>query len=331
MERVHRIAADAAGHGPAVAPLPAASLHRRVRLPDRIEWPTLFVGIGVYGPMIAALSLVALDLAAWWAVAPVLACCVAWQASLQHEVIHGHPTPWAWVNRLIAGPPLLVVIPFDRYRDSHLAHHVDERLTDPLDDPESWYVTAAQWRRASRLERRLRVMMNSFTGRIVLGPLWVLAQSVRIDFGDLAHGRRVGPLALHTLQLGGLALVLGAVGMPVWGYLLTVVWPATGLLLIRTFAEHRPAPNPSERSVIVEGNGPLALLFLSNNLHALHHERPGLPWFLLRRVFRDGRKTILDRNGGYRFRSYAQMAACYLLTPRDHPIHPSQRNRILNP
>ncbi|MDF1793463.1 MAG: fatty acid desaturase [Thalassobaculaceae bacterium] len=325
MIHVHRIAADSTGHGLAVAPPPVAGLRRRVRLPDRVEWPTVCVALAVYVPIVAALSAVAMGLVLWWMAVPVLAWCTAWQASLQHEVIHGHPTPWAWVNRLIAGPPLLVFVPFDRYRDSHLAHHMDERLTDPLDDPESWYVTAMRWRQACRVERGLRLAMNSLAGRVVLGPIWVLAQSAAADGRDLAGGRRISALAAHGLQLAGLAVCLVTVGVPIWGYMIAVVWPATGLMLVRSYAEHRPSPNPTERSVIVEAPGLLDLLFLSNNLHALHHERPGLPWYLLRRVFRDGRTMILDRNGGYRFESYLQMASKYIFTPRDHPIHPSYR------
>ncbi len=325
MDQVHRVAADSSGHGPAVAPLPVAALRARVRLPDRVEWPTVWVALAVYLPIVGALLLVAADWIAWWAAAPVLAWCVAWQASLQHEVIHGHPTPWAWVNRFIAGPPLLLFVPFDRYRDSHLAHHVDERLTDPLDDPESWYVTAARWQRAGRLERALRWTMNTLAGRIVLGPLWILALSLATDGRDLRGGRRLYSLTLHLVQLSTVLFVLSAAGVPVWGYLVLVVWPATGLMLVRSFAEHRPDPIPAQRSVIVEAGGAFGLLFLSNNLHALHHERPGLPWYLLRRVFRDGRGGILARNGGYRFESYAKMAARYLFSPRDHPIHPIYR------
>lgn len=325
MDHVHRIAADSAGHGPAVAPLPVAAPRSRARLPERVEWPTIWVAAAVYLPIAIALGVVAAGWVPWWAPTPVLAWCVAWQASLQHEVIHGHPTPVAWVNRLIAGPPLLVFVPYDRYRDTHLAHHLDERLTDPLDDPESWYVTAARWQRAGRLERGLRWVMNTLAGRVVLGPLWILAFSVATDGRDLAAGRRLCSLTLHAIQLAAVAIGLAAAGIPLWGYLLMVVWPATGLMLVRSFAEHRPDPNPAQRSVIVEGGGAFDLLFLSNNLHALHHERPGLPWYLLRRVFRDGRRGILARNGGYRFDSYAKMACSYLFSPRDHPIHPTYR------
>lgn len=325
MDRVHRIAVGDTGHGPRVVPLLASGSRRRRPLPDRVEWPTVAVAAAVYLPIAAALSAVGSELCPWWAVTPVLAWCVAWQASLQHEVIHGHPTPWLWVNRMIAGPPLLVAIPFDRYRDSHLAHHVDERLTDPLDDPESWYVTADAWRRGSKLERWIRLAMNTVAGRVVIGPLWVLGLSVRADARDLSAARRLPALTVHGLQLWAMAAGLEALGIPVWGYLILVVWPATGLMLVRSYAEHRPSPDPAERSVIVEADGPLALLFLSNNLHALHHERLGLPWYLLRQVFRDGRNRILDHHGGYRFSSYLEMVSQYLFTPRDHPIHPADR------
>lgn len=325
MERVHRIAADGTGHGPAVAAPPVAAAPRPARLAARVEWPTVWIALAVYLPIVGSLAAVWLQAAPWWAAAPVLAWCVAWQASLQHEVIHGHPTPWRWMNRLIAGPPLLVFVPFDRYRDSHLAHHTDARLTDPLDDSESWYVTAERWRRAGRVERSLRWTMNTLAGRVVLGPLWLMAQAVVTDSRDLVAGRRLFPLAGHFMQLLALAWILSAVGVPLWGYLALVVWPATGMMLIRSFAEHRPDPSPACRSVIVENGGALGWLFLSNNLHALHHERPGLPWYLLRRVYRDGADGILSRNGGYRFDSYVKLAATYLFSPRDHPIHPLYR------
>lgn len=325
MDHVHRTAVDRPGYSRASASLPVSAAPRRVRLPDRVEWPTVAVAAAIYLSIATALAVVGAQLVPWWAATPVLAWCVAWQASLQHEVIHGHPTPHTGLNRLIAGPPLLLVLPFDRYRDSHLAHHIDERLTDPLEDPESWYVTAAAWRRAGPLERRLRLAMNTLAGRVVLGPLWVVGLSVLADSCDLLASRRWPELAGHALQVFGIAAVLVAVGVPVWGYLILVVWPAMGLLLVRSYAEHRPSPNPAERSVIVEAGGALDLLFLSNNLHALHHERPGLPWYALRRVFRDRRSRILDRNGGYRFSSYPEMVSRYLFSPRDHPIHPDER------
>ena len=66
----------------------------------------------------------------------------------------------------------------------------------------------------------------------------------------------------------------------------------------------------------------MAWLYLSNNLHALHHERPGLPWFVLPKIYRANREAVLARNGGYRLSGYAEVARRWLVASRDHPRHP---------
>jgi fatty acid desaturase len=38
--------------------------------------------------------------------------------------------------------PIGLVWPFRRFKALHLRHHADERLTDPFDDPESYYLGA---------------------------------------------------------------------------------------------------------------------------------------------------------------------------------------------
>src|SRR5690349_16055256 len=105
----------------------------------RVEWPTVALAAVVYGAwgLLTFYNgslplLVLMPLGAW---------VTAWQASLQHEIIHGHPTRSRRLNRLIGLWPLMLWLPFESYRISHLVHHRDERLTDPLDDPESHYWT----------------------------------------------------------------------------------------------------------------------------------------------------------------------------------------------
>ena len=66
--------------------------------------------------------------------------------SLQHEIIHNHPTRWRRLNRALGTWPLVLWLPFEIYRRTHLQHHNDNRLTDPLEDPESYYHTSEQWR-----------------------------------------------------------------------------------------------------------------------------------------------------------------------------------------
>src|SRR5262249_41311314 len=112
-----------------------------------IEWPTLLLAVAIYGGWGA--------LTYWHASLPTVvvagagAWLVAWHSSLQHELIHGHPTRWGRINAAIGFLPLLLWLPFERYRETHLTHHRDERLTDPLDDPESNYVEPERWRRLS--------------------------------------------------------------------------------------------------------------------------------------------------------------------------------------
>ena len=42
-------------------------------------------------------------------------------------------------TKLIGCWPLSLWLPYSIYRSTHLAHHRDENLTDPLEDPESYY------------------------------------------------------------------------------------------------------------------------------------------------------------------------------------------------
>ena len=96
---------------------------------------------------------------------------------------------------------------------------------------------------------------------------------------------------------------------------------ALSLLKIRTFAEHRAHEAHAGRSVIIEDRGPLALLFLNNNLHAVHHAHPNLPWYRLPAEYAARRDEFLRRNRGYRYRSYAQLFAAHS-HPRQGPRPP---------
>ena len=229
---------------------------------------------------------------------------------------------------MLAGPPLTLWLPFARYRDTHLQHHHDDQLTDPLDDPESFYVTPDAWATMGYAERTLRWVMNTLLGRLVLGPPWLAARCLWVEGSTALSGDRGRALGLlrHLAQAAIVLIWVQAVnGIPVLVYLLAVVWPATALIQLRSFAEHRPVAEPKARSVIVETRGPLAWLYLSNNLHALHHERPGLPWYALAKVYWSNQIDILARNGGYRYAGYTQIARQFLLRAKDSPCHPNMR------
>jgi fatty acid desaturase len=286
----------------------------------RVEWPTvvlLVLTCLAWG----AVTAFAAPLGGWLAV-PLLAVVLAQHSSLQHEIIHGHPTPSPALNEALVWPALGLFVPFRRFRDLHLAHHYDPLLTDPHDDPESNYLDPAVWGRLGRPARLLLGANNTLLGRMLLGPFIGIFCLWR---DDLARRRERGVAvawAHHLVGLVPVGLWLWLVGtMPLWQYLLGA-WAALGILKVRTFLEHQAHEQAAGRSVIIEDRGPLALLFLNNNLHAVHHAKPGLPWYRLPAEYARRREWWLRRNGGYSYRSYAEVFRRHLLARKDPVAHP---------
>ena len=73
---------------------------------------------------------------------------------------------------------------------------------------------------------------------------------------------------------------------------------------------------------MVEGTRLLGLLFLFNNLHAAHHERPSLAWYRLPSWYRQERERLLRKNGGLVYRGYGEVLRRFLLRAHDQPEHP---------
>jgi fatty acid desaturase len=266
------------------------------------------------------------DSVPWWFALPFGGWLIAWQSSFQHEAVHGHPSRHRRLNAALAWPPLGLWMPYAIYRDSHLEHHRSPALTDPMADPESFYVPREVWAAMGRPVRALLIANNTLAGRIIFGPFLAVVrfwagEMRRLLAGDFGHA---GAWLLH-LALCALVLVWVVVlcGIPFLDYVLLFAWPGLSLTLLRSFAEHRPAGDQNRRSAIVEA-GPLAsLLFLNNNLHALHHARPDLSWHALPAAYRRDRGDILRGNGGYLFAGgYLEIARRFALVPKDLPVHP---------
>ena len=132
----------------------------------RVEWLTAFLMVLCYGLWMVAGFYI-------YPTYPVLALMVmavltAWHSSLSHEALHGHPTPDARVNEAFVFLPLMIFFPYRRYKATHLAHHHDERLTDPFDDPESYYLTQRQYQGMPWLIKGLLKINNPIWGGLVL-------------------------------------------------------------------------------------------------------------------------------------------------------------------
>ena len=290
-------------------------------LPKGPEWGTFLLILACYCLWFTALLLlpqVSLVLAV-----VVSAVLVAFHSSLTHEALHGHPFRARWLNETLMAPQLNMVIPYNRFRDTHLEHHRDENLTDPYDDPESNFLDPKAWQQMSGAVRWIYRLNNTLLGRILLGPL---IGQICFLAGDIrAVGRGDGAVIwAWILHLPGLALVLWTVSlspMPFWAYAIAA-YLGLGLVKIRTFLEHRAHDQMHARTVLVEDCGPLALLFLNNNLHVVHHLHPGVPWYAFPSLYRDRSGEFQSANGNYTYTCFGQVFRRYFLRGKDPVPHP---------
>ena len=283
------------------------------------EWPTWALIASIYGLWLSALIWYAMDPG----LAPVLLLSVvcAWYMSLQHELVHGHPTGFAWLNRLLGLLPLAVWYPFDIYRDSHLAHHRDELLTFPDADPESNYIDPADFARCSAPLRALLVAQRTALGRLCITPGFTIFHLVRpmLSARYWRDGARVWTWVQHLGLLAGLLwAVHAATGMPLEVYLATG-YAALGLACMRSLYEHRPAARPAHRIVVNEAGWFWRLLYLNNNYHAVHHARPGLPWYAIPAAYEVGRERFVNGTGGFLIPGYNRFFLRHLFKPVDAP------------
>lgn len=138
----------------------------------KTEWPTWLLLCGVYAGWFAVM-LASHWLGVWLSTLVLIPLVTLW-LSLQHELLHGHPTRSTLVNKLLGYAPFAVWYPYTLYRDSHLLHHRDEDLTLPGIDPESRYLNQQQWADSSRVQRSMHWLTKTVLGRFLLAaPLGI--------------------------------------------------------------------------------------------------------------------------------------------------------------
>jgi fatty acid desaturase len=161
----------------------------------------------------------------------------------------------------------------------------------------------------------------------VLGPPLATAGFFASEAQLLREGDPAARRA-WLLHVGGMSVVLPVVtfgfGIPLWLYVLVPVWLGQSLISVRTFAEHQWSERPDGRTIIVE-RSPLALLFLNNNLHLVHHKNPTAPWYRLPEIFRQRREEWVSMNNGYVFPNYLAMLRHFAFRAKEPVVHPFLR------
>jgi len=239
---------------------------------------------------------------------------------------NGHPTRSSRINKLLGSVPLAIWYPYAIYRDTHIAHHRDDSLTEPNIDPESNYVLREQWMNAKAWQRALWRMRKSFVGRLIVGPPLGVVTLLAQAFNEWRRGdsRYASTWVIHAaLVTVLLAWLQFYAGIPWWYYLLGVTWPALSLAMIRSLYEHRAARDPKHRTVINEAGLLMRLLYLNNNYHLVHHDLPHLPWYHLPHAYRIRRDGYAARNGGFLIQGgYWELLKRYFVRETDFPVHP---------
>ena len=288
----------------------------------RTQWPTWALIVTIYS--------------GWFGVAThardlglplttvLLALLGTWYMSLQHELLHGHPTRSPFVNALLGFAPLAVWFPYGIYRDSHLRHHDDPHLTRPERDPESYFVSRHVWQRAGWAIRALLTLRNTFAGRLLVGPAFAIAATGVDALGRIKRGdwRDVPVWLAHFAVLAALTFWLQrSCGIPAWLFIVGAGYGSLSLGSIRSFHEHRAAHAHEHRTVINEAAWCWRLLFLNNNYHLVHHDLPHVPWFAVREVYETSRRQYIERSGGFLVKGYSEWLKLYALAPVAHPVY----------
>ncbi len=291
----------------------------------KIEWWTIaliFACSAIWVALVFSGSFLPL-----WIVLPCLAVVTALHASLQHEAIHGHPTRRPLVNELLVFPAPGLLFPYRRFRSLHLTHHNDETLTDPYDDPESFYLALGHWQSLPGPLKALMRLNNTLAGRLLFGAPILAIGFLGADLRAIAGGD--GKIArawlIHIPAVAIIIALLIAAGMPVWLYVLGVAWPGLSLILLRTYAEHQASERPGARTAIIESGWFFSLLFLNNNLHYVHHANPRAAWYQLPAIYRAGKEKWRAANDEYGYRGYGDLARRYLLRQKNPVAHPHLR------
>ncbi len=288
-----------------------------------VEWPTAGVIVLTYAILGTLVWFHAV--LPWWIILAIGSYFTALHVSLQHEVLHGHPTCSRSLNEALVFVTPHFWIPFVRYRQTHLSHHNDAHLTDPSLDPESYYLLPESWAAMPGLKRRLYAANNTLAVRMLLGPAISVARFWSAEFTDMARGDlgKARAWALHGISSAiTIFFVAWVCAMPLWQYVLLIAYPGISLSLVRSFCEHQAAEDVGERTIIVEASPFWSLLFLYNNLHVAHHSRPSLAWYKIPAYYRAERERLLAKNHGYTMNGYGEIFRRYLFKPKEPVAYP---------
>jgi fatty acid desaturase len=299
------------------------SATRAMIMARRIEWPTILLIVAVY----AVIGLLVWFHASlpWWLILILGAPTACLHSSLQHEVLHGHPTRNRTLNEFMVWLTPTFWMPYQRYRETHLTHHNDAHLTDPELDPESYYDLPETWARRGGWQRTIFTFNHTLLGRMTIGPAVGIIRFWGSELWSIYKGdhTKIGCWALFFASIAtSIYFICFVAGMPLWKYYVLVAYPGISLALVRSYCEHQAVPHVGERTIVVEASSFWSLLFLNNNLHIAHHEVPSLAWYELPAYYRRNRERLLSKNKHYLMNGYGEIFSKFFLRAKEPIPYP---------
>ncbi len=286
----------------------------------------ILLGIGIYASWLALVLFGdSLPIIVLFLLGGYIGCL---HGGYQHIAVHGYPTRIEWLNSLLVYPPLILYFPYPTYRNTHLIHHECDVLTDVATDPESVYLSQAHWNSLNRLSQFIYKINFTLAGRMLIGPFISLYHLWKSESKLILAGNFERPRIwlIHIVLCAAILVFVNVAGMPIWKYLLCVAYPGISLTLLRSYTEHRWSPEAKERSLIVEGSIISRLLYLNNNFHWIHHEKPGLHWTAIPKVYRQRKAEILKANGNYFYKGYTDIFKRLWHDKLISPVHPLENH-----
>ena len=293
-------------------------------LRDRAEWRTLLLiiscysllGLMVFNPLGLPLYLQML----------ILIPLITLHSSLQHECIHGHPFVSQQLNDALIVMPVGLLVPYFRFKETHIKHHQNASISDPFEDPESAYQDLETWEKRPGWVQVVFEFNNTLFGRMLIGPA---LSSIGFAISEIIKGNQkiILTWVVHYVMSVLVVMVIYTFSdMPVWAYLVCSYF-AYSLLMVRTFLEHQAHESMRARTVIVEDKGFFSFLFLNNNLHVVHHAYPTVSWYKLPGIFKKNRQRFLEMNRGYSFKSYTEIFKRFTFSKKEPVAYPFTSKR----
>jgi fatty acid desaturase len=173
------------------------------------------------------------------------------------------------------------------------------------------------------LKQLLFRLNHSLGGRMLIGPAIGISRFWSAELIDLVKGdeRKAKAWAVFLVSCVLIYFYVGWCGMPFWQYVALIAYPGISLALVRSYCEHQAAENVDHRTIIVECSLFWSFLFLNNNLHVPHHDKPALAWYKLPEYYRRRRAELIAQNNGY-LMSYLDIFRQYFFTAKEPIAYP---------